>query len=44
MVTVTHAEGVDPALLNEKLQKWSKASGKPVQLLNADGSPVESKA
>lgn len=32
-VVVTHDDSVDPALLNEKLQKWSAASGKEVKLL-----------
>jgi copper chaperone CopZ len=32
LVTIEHEENVTPEQMNEALQKWSAASGKPVEL------------
>ncbi len=32
-VVVEHSDAVTPEAMNEKLQKWSEASGKPVELV-----------
>eukprot|EP00579_Thalassiosira_antarctica_P007665 CAMPEP_0201882678 /NCGR_PEP_ID=MMETSP0902-20130614/14343_1 /ASSEMBLY_ACC=CAM_ASM_000551 /TAXON_ID=420261 /ORGANISM="Thalassiosira antarctica, Strain CCMP982" /LENGTH=73 /DNA_ID=CAMNT_0048411259 /DNA_START=62 /DNA_END=283 /DNA_ORIENTATION=- len=33
-VVVTHEDGVSKELMNDKLQKWSQASGKSVALVS----------